>query len=53
MTETTDGPTDVANSQTLCGVHNRLKESGFVPVRGPDRRWSIRRPDHSVITRSA
>lgn len=44
------GPTDQANAQILCGVHNRLKEHGFRPVRRPDGRWTIIRPDGTPIT---
>ena len=39
------GPTDVANSDVYCGSHNRIKERGFRPVRGPDGTWTIHRPD--------
>ena len=39
------GPTDVANSDAYCGFHNRIKERGFRPVRGPDGEWTIHRPD--------
>ena len=42
-----DGPTDVANSDAYCGFHNRIKERGFRPVRGPDGTWTIHRPDHA------
>ncbi|WP_436793344.1 HNH endonuclease [Actinospongicola halichondriae] len=38
------GPTDIANSETLCGTHNRIKERGFRPVRDPDGSWTIHRP---------
>lgn len=44
------GPTDVANAGPLCGTHNRLKERGFVPVRGPDDTWTVLRPDGTPIT---
>ena len=43
------GPTDVDNSLPLCGFHNRLKEHGWRPVRGPDGRWTFLRPDGSRI----
>jgi hypothetical protein len=43
------GPTDVDNSLPLCGFHNRLKEHGWRPVRGPDGRWTVLRPDGSRI----
>lgn len=45
-----DGPTNPANSQPLCGGHNRLKETGYTPVRGPNGTWTIRRPDKTHIT---
>jgi hypothetical protein len=44
------GPTDIVNSLPLCGFHNRLKEHGWRPVRGPDGRWSILRPDGTTVT---
>lgn len=44
------GPTDVANADLLCGTHNRLKERGFVPIRGPDGTWTVLRPDGTPIT---
>lgn len=44
------GPTDVANGEPLCGSHNRIKERGFRPVRGPDGGWSIHRPDGVLLT---
>lgn len=44
------GPSDVANSQTACGYHNRLKETGYTPVRGPDGTYTYRRPDGTHIT---
>jgi Domain of unknown function (DUF222) len=43
------GPTDIVNSLPLCGFHNRLKEHGWRPVRGPDDRWTVVRPDGSQI----
>jgi len=43
------GPTDIVNSLPLCGFHNRLKEHGWRPVRGPDGRWTILRPDGSEM----
>ncbi len=39
------GPTDIANSDALCGSHNRIKERGFRPVRDRDGTWTIHRPD--------
>lgn len=39
------GPTDVDNSEPLCGGHNRIKERGFRPERGPDGTLTIHRPD--------
>ena len=47
------GRTDIANSTRPCGHHNRLKERGFRPIRGPDGRYTILRPDGSPITPSA
>ena len=47
---TRGGATQVPNSTLLCGHHNRLKESGYQPVRGPDGRWTFRRPDGTEIT---
>lgn len=44
------GPSDIANSQTACGYHNRLKETGYRPVRGPDGTYTYRRPDGTEIT---
>jgi len=44
------GPSDIANSQTACGHHNRLKETGYRPVRGPDGTYTYRRPDGTEIT---
>lgn len=38
------GPTDVGNSDSYCGSHNRIKERGFRPVRGTDGEWTIHRP---------
>lgn len=43
------GATDIVNSLPLCGFHNRLKEHGWRPVRGPDGRWSILRPNGTAI----
>jgi hypothetical protein len=45
-----DGPTDVGNSDAYCGFHNRTKERGYRPERGPDGTWVIRRPDGQPIT---
>ena len=47
------GRTDVANSDLYCGTHNRLKETGFKPVRHPDGTWTMHRPDGSEITPAA
>lgn len=47
---TRGGPTSPDNSDLHCGVHNRLKETGFTPVRGPDGTWTILRPDDTPIT---
>ncbi|MBK5224247.1 MAG: HNH endonuclease, partial [Acidimicrobiia bacterium] len=47
------GATDTANSDMLCGHHNRLKEAGFRPVRGPDGTWALTRPDGTPITPGA
>lgn len=44
------GPSDIANSQTACGYHNRLKETGYTPVRGPDGTYTYQRPDGTHIT---
>lgn len=44
------GPSDIANSQTACGHHNRLKETGYRPVRGPDGTYTYLRPDGTTIT---
>jgi hypothetical protein len=42
-----------ANSTIACGHHNRLKEAGFRPVRRPDGRWDLLRPDGTRIPPSA
>lgn len=47
------GCTNVSNGDLDCGPHNRLKESGFRPVRNPDGTWTIYRPDGTPITPSA
>ena len=39
------GPTEPGNSDAYCGFHNRTKERGYRPERGPDGRWVIHRPD--------
>lgn len=44
------GPSDVANSQTACGYHNRLKETGYTPVRNAAGTYTYRRPDGTHIT---
>lgn len=49
----TGGPTDVANSDPYCGTHNRLKETGYKPVRHPAGTWTIHRPDGEPITPAA
>jgi len=46
------GPTNAANGELYCGVHNRLKERGFRPVRQPGGTWTILRPDGRPITAS-
>ena len=48
-----DGRTDVQSSNGACGHHNRLKELGFRPVRGPDGTYTYLRPDGTSITPSA
>lgn len=47
------GATSPANAELLCGHHNRLKESGYTPVRGPDGAWTFHRPDGTPITPAA
>lgn len=47
------GLTDIDNSDAYCGTHNRIKERGFRPVRGPDGAWLIMRPDGMPITAAA
>lgn len=44
------GHTNTDNGDIYCGVHNRLKEHGFTPVRTPDGTWTILRPDGTPIT---
>jgi hypothetical protein len=44
------GCTDQDNANLLCGHHNRLKETGYRPVRGPDGGWILLRPDGTEIT---
>lgn len=44
------GGTDVDNSDLACGYHNRLKETGFRPVRRCDGRYDLLRPDGTRIT---
>ncbi len=46
------GATDVANGEPLCGGHNRIKECGFRPVRGPNGEWTVHRRDGPLITPS-
>jgi hypothetical protein len=48
-----EGRTDVANSDPFCGHHNRLKEAGFRPARGPDGSYRLLRPDGTPITPAA
>jgi hypothetical protein len=50
---TRGGCTDQDNANLLCGHHNRLKESGYKPVRGRDGTWTFRRPDGTAITPAA
>lgn len=45
-----DGRTDPRNSDLACGYHNRLKETGFRPVRRPDGGYDLVRPDGTRIT---
>ncbi|HEX9683756.1 MAG TPA: DUF222 domain-containing protein [Acidimicrobiales bacterium] len=47
------GPTDIANSDIGCPYHNRLKETGYRPVRQPDGTYQLVRPDGTPITPSA
>lgn len=44
------GTTNISNGRPGCGVHNRLKETGYTPVRNPDGTWTIYRPDGTPIT---
>ncbi len=44
------GHTNTDNGDIYCGVHNRLKEHGFAPIRLPDGTWTITRPDGTPIT---
>lgn len=44
------GGTDVDNSDLACGYHNRLKETGFRPIRRRDGRYDLLRPDGTRIT---
>lgn len=44
------GETNARNSDLGCGYHNRLKESGFRPVRRDDGRYDLLRPDGTRIT---
>lgn len=43
------GSTDPGNGGPLCGRHNRFKEHGFLPSRDERGRWSLRRPDGTVV----
>jgi hypothetical protein len=45
----TGGATDIANSDIGCPYHNRLKETGFRPVRQPDGTYQLQRPDGTPI----
>jgi len=47
------GETNARNSDVGCGYHNRLKETGFRPVRRADGRYDLLRPDGSRITAPA
>ncbi|MDZ7676587.1 MAG: DUF222 domain-containing protein [Acidimicrobiales bacterium] len=49
----TGGATAPHNSDLSCGVHNRLKEHGFRPLRQPDGGWVVLRPDDTPVTPSA
>lgn len=44
------GDTNTENSDLACGYHNRLKESGFRPVRRRDGHYDLLRPDGTRIT---
>jgi hypothetical protein len=44
------GNTNTRNSDLGCGYHNRLKETGYRPVRRPDGRYDLLRPDGTRIT---
>jgi Domain of unknown function (DUF222) len=44
------GRTDQDNANLLCGHHNRLTTTGYTPVRAPDGRWLLLRPDGTQIT---
>jgi len=45
-----DGDTDVANSDPLCGRHNRWKTRGYHTWRDPTGVWHTQRPDGTEIT---
>ena len=47
------GATDSRNGFPGCGFHNRLKETGFRPVRRPDGSFTLVRPDGTSITPGA
>jgi len=47
---TDGGTTSPSNADLLCGPHNRLKETGYRPVCGPDGTWQLIRPDGTTIT---
>ena len=44
------GETNSRNGQAGCGFHNRLKETGFRPVRQADGSFVLVRPDGTTIT---
>jgi hypothetical protein len=44
------GTTNTRNSDLGCGYHNRLKETGYRPVRRADGRYDLLRPDGTRIT---
>lgn len=44
------GHTNTENSDLACGYHNRLKETGFRPIRRSDGGYDLLRPDGTRIT---
>lgn len=44
------GDTNATNSGIGCPWHNRLKETGYRPVRNPDGTYTLLRPDGTPIT---